>query len=597
MKNEGSPADRPADVLLLHAHRDHFGAVSEDISIGLNLLTVFLRDRGHVATMARGTAGETVRTLETLMAGPGARSVGFYCDYENVSLVADLARLVKTRWGVPVFIGGPQAVGLTADFLRASRCDAVVRGEGEFPLLELLETYLTGHGSRETIAGLTFLGDDGTVIRTPDRPPLDDLDALPAPDFRLDRGSDSWNLLPIITGRGCPYRCAFCYEGGNTKKVRMRSVECVVREITTHFERHPQVRYLFFVDDTFTLNPDRVLHFCREFTRLRRDRDFVWFCEGHVQTIANWPHMLPAMAEAGCVKIFLGIESGADEVLTLYRKRTTAAMVEQVVADCLRAGIPQVAGNIILGGPRETPETIEAGWRLIERLLRLAPGRFDSLAFFLIPYPNTAIRNDPGAFGLRLREDRVPHCLEDMPLTETEALSWEDLFRWRAEFNRRILKLMHEIYVSGGIDHAAMLDIFRMNARYGVTSRWFQIYERFPFRQRFYRELAAERVRRLADIPLESRGSWVPQRMFELWQAVDTSEGYPCLGSHVLSPLEWRLLQLCSGKLPLEQVLERVVAEFGASRPTAQDQDQAAGFALEVLERFEGRCWIAYAPF
>jgi hypothetical protein len=462
-------------------------------------------------------------------------------------------------------------------------------------LLELLDDYCRQGKSRSEIAGITWLDSEGRVVVCPDRDLIEDLDSLPWPDFRLEPGHERWNILPVITGRGCPFRCAFCYEGHNSRKVRFRSVSNVMEEIRCHFDRHPNLKYIFFVDDTFTLNPKRVGQFCDELSRLRQERDVVWFCEGHIQTLHQWPEMLDQMARAGLAKLFIGIESGSNRVLDLYRKQTRIEWIESVVRRSVEAGIPQITGNIIVGGPIESPETIEADMELITRLLQAAPGRFDALGFFLMPYPNTAVRTRPGDFGIRLLLDRELHGLEDIPMTETEAFLWPDMFTARHTLNRRIQQTMNRMVEEEDVPHDTIREAYHLAYRYGVYSRWLiNVYARHPILHTYYRLLAGGAVRCREDVPQQERDRWHPQRVFEIWNTVSMDNGFPRISRDVLSPLEYELLLLCSGKRRLREVLSEAYAGFGDRFESRADCDD---MVLRLLSELEDRRRLVWAPF
>ncbi|MEQ8222195.1 MAG: radical SAM protein [Candidatus Eremiobacterota bacterium] len=583
------------DILLVDVHRDYFGSVPEDISIGMNLLTVFLRDRGYNVEIFRGFSAEALRWIDGKMDKEGAKTIGFYSDYENIWLLPGFCRYIKEKWNIPVFIGGPQATGIDREFMEKSGCDAVVMGEGEFALLELLDSYINKSKKVEEIDGLCCRDSNGKILFTPERKPVEDLDSLPWPDFRLEKGHEKWNIIPVMTGRGCPYRCAFCYEGGNTRKVRFRKVGNVLDEIKTHFRRHPNCKYIFFIDDTFTLDPKRVDEFCTGLSELRKEKDFVWFCEGHVQTLYRWPEMMEKMAQAGLVKLFIGIESGSDKVLSLYGKKTTAEMIETVVKKSVKAGIKQITGNIIIGGPVESDETLKKDIDLIMSLMDIAPGSFDSLGFFLMPYPGTSVKLHPETYGIRLIPEREGHALEDIPLTETEHFSWINLFNARNELNRQIIKKMQDFYINGKIPDDIIITNYKLAHKYGVYSRWFiNIFRHHPVYHRYYNLLSRDALKRSSDIPSERLLSWHPQRVFELWGIISYDRGYPQIGSYILSPLEYELLLLSSGKLRLKEILDICYRAFSNMFEGEKDFQEEA---LKLMDKFEKMRWLAYARF
>ncbi len=583
---------KPYDLLLVHAHRDSFAAFYEDVSIGTNLLAGTLRARGFEVGYFRGFAVEAAAWIRAEWRGRGARAIGFYCDYENETLIAEMGRGLRAVSDLPLIVGGPQACFLQEDFFRRSGCWAAVRGEAEDTVAELLALLRNGSGSREGIAGISFPGPDGRLIRNPDREPIADLNALPWPDFTMEKNHAHWVSLPVLSGRGCPFRCGFCFQGAVSTRVRLRSVAEVMREIRHHFAVHANLRSVYFVDDTFTLHPGRVGEFCEELARLRQERDFVWFCEGHVQTLHRWPEMAEQMAAAGLVKIFIGVESGSDRVLQLYRKQTTAAMIEETVGQLVRAGIPQVVGNIILGGPQESPDTVRESRELVFRLLDAHPGRFDCLGFFLVPFPGTAVAEQPDALGLRLLDHGRKAVVDDIPFTETESLSFPDLFRIRREFHRQTLTRMRELFLAGQIPRPVLESIYHLHGRYGIGSRWMQnIFRLYPMSHRYYSMLAGKAIRSPKGVSCVRIRRWRPRRLFEIWNGVRFTNGYPELAGIPLSPLEYELLLPCTGKLTLDEILEKTFPKFQERFP---DRAAFRRLARQLLLKMEARCWIGF---
>ncbi len=591
--NRNTPS--PYDILLIHAHRDYYFAAADGIAIGTLLLASVLRDRGLRVGYFRGFAGETAGWLRAELEATGARCVGFYCDYENVTLVESLSRMVKSGGEIPVVVGGPQAFALTEEFFERSRCDFAIRGEAERTLPELLEHLLEGKGCREAIDGISYPDGGGRLVRNRDRELIANLDELPFADFRLERRWPYQKSLPVLSGRGCPYRCAFCFEGGNTRTVRYRSVGHVMAEIRENLNRRPDLRSVFFLDDTFTLNRQRVEEFCRELSQLRRQHDFVWFCEGHVQTINRHPDLLPVMVAAGLVKMAIGIESGCDETLRLYNKQSSAAEIEAAVGRLVRAGVPQVEGNIILGGPQETKQTARASLNLVLRLLRAHPGKFFSGAYFLTPFPGTAITCAPERFGLKFLPPRVKSGLDDIPQAETEALSIARLFEIRRSFVRRVHSAMSRILHSGKVPHDSMTSAYRLAARYGIASRWLQnLTGRVPVTDRYFSLLARGGAVSSRGIRRGRLMKMHPMRTFEVWNSIRFSEGYPVIQGFALSPLEYDLLCASSGKRPLGEILQSAFRKFGSS---SGDYSEFEKLSMGRLKAFEKKHWLAYSEF
>jgi anaerobic magnesium-protoporphyrin IX monomethyl ester cyclase len=587
------------DILLVNTRIEHFGSIQGDITIGLNLLSAFLRRHSRTVKILRGFAREVVPRLERLLEEGTVRSVGFYCDHENEAFVGDLCRQTKDRWPLlPIFIGGPQAECLDAAFLAGSRCDAVVRGEAEETLLELITGYLGGTRSLADIDGITFLAGDGSpagqLVRQPARPPLADLDALPWPDFGEEGRDEPFVVLPVLTGRGCPNRCTFCQEGGLQRQVRFRRVEAVLDEISWHLDRNPGCTSVFFLDSTFTIDPRRVERFCEGMARLRRERDFVWMCSGHVRDFDRHPHLLGQMVAAGMARLVLGIESGSNDVLATYRKNTTTAMMERVLAACAAANVPQVTGNIILGGPLAGPETVAADLQLIRNLLAAAPGRFSPSSNFFVPYGATAITKDPEAFGLRILRDRQLHALEDIPQTETAATSWLDLFEVRREFNQRVVESMIDLYAGGRISEETMLAHYRLGFRYNLASVWIiNVLSRDPIAHQWFTDRAAGHLFPSREFSADRLPTARPRRVFSLSETLSWSGDTPMIGDRPLSPTELDLLRRCTGERRLDDIL------IECQQTWRGPGESAAGFqarARQMIGDFEDRRWIGFRP-
>lgn len=140
--------------------------------------------------------------------------------------------------------------------------DVIVRGEGEYTMLELVQKIESG-GDLKDVQGLAFIDDtseDKTIIVTPDRPPIQDLDELPFPAFHLFPMEKykilniTTNVATIITTRGCPMQCSFCSSAAlHGKHLRRRSYENVVDEIEMRLQEQ-NIDTIAFMDDTFTLD-------------------------------------------------------------------------------------------------------------------------------------------------------------------------------------------------------------------------------------------------------------------------------------------------------------------------------------------------------
>ena len=109
------------DILLINAERDFCSLGRGGMSLSLNSLAVFLKENGYRVALFHGFPHDAINWIDNIMQKKGANSAGFYCDYENISLVEELCRKIKEKWNIPLFVGGPQTIALDEDFLLKSQ--------------------------------------------------------------------------------------------------------------------------------------------------------------------------------------------------------------------------------------------------------------------------------------------------------------------------------------------------------------------------------------------------------------------------------------------------------------------------------------------
>ncbi|WKY44660.1 radical SAM protein [Eubacteriaceae bacterium ES2] len=355
---------------------------------------------------------------------------------------------------------------MTSEDRQRWQADAIIKGEGEKILVDWLK--FRKDGSAKTVPGEITDGQSGDYIV------LNDFSAFAIPDDR-----DKWikkerPLLSVITARGCPHRCAFCFEGGNSKTLRMRKAEEVLFEIETRLKKSDGPRYLFFADDTFTTQPKRLKKILSGLKKLRETYDFVWFCEGHPGFLAKYPELIGQMIASGMVRMQIGMESGVPEVLDAYYKQARPADVKKVVEICFEEGLPQLTGNFIIGGAFETLETLEQTTKMALEMLTNAPGMMDLSTTFIMPLPGTAVYKNPESFGITLEDRECLTANEDFPVNHTMALSLPEICWERSRFITSISNQMKEQYHKGLIPRDRIKNDFSLAIRYGVSSAYFK---------------------------------------------------------------------------------------------------------------------------
>jgi anaerobic magnesium-protoporphyrin IX monomethyl ester cyclase len=200
-------------------------------------------------------------------------------------------------------------------------------------------------------AGAAFLP-PRAFVQELDQIPFPARDLLPNEEYiRFGKQKYGFSITTVMSTRGCPYACDFCSNVVFGESYRERSAENVVDEIEAAlglgYDR------ISFADDVFTLNARRVLDICAEIDR--RGLRFAWECLGRVDTFD--PATALAMKQAGCFRIFFGIESGNDRILKLMNKQITTGQAREAVESAHRAGL-EVGAFFILCYPGETDDTV-----------------------------------------------------------------------------------------------------------------------------------------------------------------------------------------------------------------------------------------------
>lgn len=403
--------------------------------IGQHMIAAYLAQRDFRAKVFSGDILDAEHVIRREIEKNGIRYTGFYVAADTVVLVGNLIRKLKRTTELTILAGGPQAAALGEAFLRQTGCDYIVVGEGERPVYRLLSYLEDGAGTLEQLKSLRYLDAKGIFHDTPPDEPIMDLDTLPYPRWQdsMHKNFRRGQTIGLLTGRGCPFHCAFCYEGASSKVVRYRSIENVMGEIDEVLAYNPKLTRVSLYDDTFTLRPERVRTFCREIKKRRLQ----WTCEGHVSCVYKDPELLHEMIDAGLVAMQIGIESGSRRVLDAYQKYTTPEMTEEVVRLCHRAGLQTLEGNYIIGGAWETNETLRESLDHAKRLIEAGRGMLELQSVFFSPYFGTPMASRPETFGIRLLPERMAHAVTTMrePVIETDGLSEKDLWGWKQRFD------------------------------------------------------------------------------------------------------------------------------------------------------------------
>lgn len=280
--------------------------------------------------------------------GFGPEAIGFTTLGCSFLFALNVAALIKRQEPqLPILLGGPHATMLHSQILeRFIQFDIIVRYEADeiFPVvLANLE-----RRSFEEIPGLSWRGSAaGDLYFNPGAPKVQDLDSLPLVNYDHYPISDlDLDLLRIEAGRGCPFMCTFCSTASFFQRsFRLKSAPRLVMELDRLHELYGFSD--FKLDhDLFTVNKRKILEFCEAV----KDRSYRWRASARVDCVDS--ELLTKMAEAGCVGLYFGIETGSARMQQIAKKRLDLELVEPTLAVARDLDIETTA-SFITGYPEE----------------------------------------------------------------------------------------------------------------------------------------------------------------------------------------------------------------------------------------------------
>jgi radical SAM superfamily enzyme YgiQ (UPF0313 family) len=336
----------------------------------------------------------------------GAKLASFKPDVVGITSVTPFvestllaARVSKeTCPDASLVLGGPHATFMDNQLLSEhSEVDIIVRGEGEETFLELLHA-LNASGDLKDISGISFRK-NGQIIRTQNRPFIQNLDDLPYPAyhyFALEKYQFfGRRILPILTSRGCPFQCAYCVSSRMIGAgFRARDPIKVADELEW-LKNEQKAGTFSFYDDAFTYDQSRAIKICEEIKKRRIG--IPWDCQTRVDRISR--EVLEKMKAADCQLVSFGAESGCQKILDAVNKRTTVEQNEKAIKLAKDVGL-SVAMSVVIGYPGETPESLQQTLGFINR------AKPDYVYLCLAtPYPGTALRSTLENLGWPISSD------------------------------------------------------------------------------------------------------------------------------------------------------------------------------------------------
>ncbi|MCF7958590.1 MAG: B12-binding domain-containing radical SAM protein [Phycisphaerae bacterium] len=327
----------------------------------------------------------------------------------------------KIRTALPqskIILGGSVGTSIIETALTHLEIDVLAVGEADETIMELIPALLN-KSSISTIPGIAYQH-NGQIIRTPERPLIQDIAPLPLP---------AWDMFPmdvylsnpivgvgkdidIISSRGCPFNCQYCYRIFG-KKFRARSAERVVEEMVA-LKQNYDIDFVSFQDDCFVIDKQRVFDICDLLDKNGLSKSLRWSCTGRV-TVCD-ADLLKRMRASGCVSVSYGIESGSDMILEAMGKNASLQKAAQAIKNTRDAGL-RCPVSFMIGYPGETRQTVMETVEFCKTLnIPL------SAMMFTCPYPGTPlyeqVKNTPNFKSqFPTEEEFVLKCGDAVDLT------------------------------------------------------------------------------------------------------------------------------------------------------------------------------------
>ncbi|MCG3196514.1 MAG: B12-binding domain-containing radical SAM protein [Candidatus Omnitrophica bacterium] len=406
--------------------------------LGQMYLSAVLKKAGHEVV---NLELEAIEDLETTIKkeAPGLIAYSATTGLHRVYLDATQA-IKRFAPDIPTILGGPHPSFLP-EVLETSELDIICKGEGEMAMLELADALQAGKDYSK-ILNLHVKKRNGEIVKNESRPYLtkEEMDALPFPDRDMMRSHPQiWRngLNAVMTGRGCPYKCSYCFNetaqsAQSGRFVRKHGVERAIAEIKD-FVAYCGTKSIIFEDDILVMNK----RWFREFApAYKKEVGLPYICHSIVDIIDE--EVAELLAESGCSAVAFGLENGNEKFrAAMLHKFTTN---EQIIraSRALKANGIEVISQNILGFPEETPDiTLETA------ALNVAAGVDTANFYFFTPYPGTWAGDYAKQKGyLNLSYESFPVNFHEQPPVESPH---------KEDFQ----ELVHLVYL--GMDYPALL--------------------------------------------------------------------------------------------------------------------------------------------
>ncbi|MDP7194730.1 MAG: radical SAM protein [SAR202 cluster bacterium] len=424
------------------------GSYDHAFPMGIGAITSILKRDGHDFTMwnqdMHHWPDDYLRTyldenkfdvvILSLIAG--------YYQYQKMKSLSKAINNSKNR---PFYIMG--GYGPTPEpefFIKKSGCDVVCMGEGEVTISKLMEA-LENKKPLSNVPGIAWL-ENGKLKQTPRAPLVHDLDNLPPIPYekfamhyyrmmRLPNVKATEFSFPLMSARGCTFKCTFCYR--MDPGYRVRTPGPLLDEIERLYKDYG-ITYIGFQDDLLMSSVEHTEAVCLEF--IKRDLPVRWMCNGRLNYCSE--ELLQLMKDAGCDFINYGIESMDQIVLNNMKKGLRPEMIIRGIENTLKVGI-NPGLNFIFGNKGDNKETIKSA---VDFLLKYDDCAQKRTIRPVTPYPGSPLYYDAIKMGLLDKDNPAEdfyerkHLNSDLICCNFTELNDEEFYECLRWANRTLMK-------------------------------------------------------------------------------------------------------------------------------------------------------------
>lgn len=393
--------------------------------LGLLYVSAYLKSKGIANDVFDTTFSSQQSQLDFIL----ERQPKIICIYTNLMTKVQVIKLIKIlkteKSGLPkIVLGGPDITFNIENYLKAG-ADFLVIGEGEETTFELYNAIMNNSNFHK-VNGIAFI-ENNSLIQTNPRTKFRELDELPLPNreaINMQAYLDTWknnhgeSSMTISTQRGCPYTCKWCSTAVYGQSYRRRPAHQVAAEMKMLKEQY-KPDAIWFVDDVFTISHKWLTAFHEEV--VKQEAQIRFECITRAERLND--EILKLLKEAGCFRIWIGAESGSQQIIDAMDRRVDVNHVKKIIQDTNAMGI-ETGTFIMLGYPGETEKNID---ETIQYLKEAKPTHYTITVAY--PIKGTSLYNEI--------EDKI-----------TESPNWENSTDREIDFKRTYSRKYYNYAVS-----------------------------------------------------------------------------------------------------------------------------------------------------